>query len=235
MKETMESPHLLAALSAFMLLGTLTAPCQESRFYVKGDLGGNLTSDTEGTVSGNAAFGSVFGTQSLGVKARFDPGVHIGVAGGYRVTDWFAAEAELGAIVNKVEPGDGLSNGTFTSVPFLFNVRLQYPSHSRWMPYIGAGVGVSAAILDSDILIGAANGNFYVRAPTTGADAVLAYQAFAGLRYRLNEHMGLNVEYRFLVTGSPEWNLDISGYSGTTVTFDRIETHVFSLAFEYRF
>jgi opacity protein-like surface antigen len=221
-----------------MLLGTLTAQCQESRFYVKGDLGGNLTSDTDATVRYNSSSPPI-GTQNIGWKARFDPGWRVGLAGGYQLTDWFAVEAELGAIVNRMEsvntssaPGVGVIDGTFASVPFLFNVRLQYPNRSHWTPYIGAGVGVSAAILDADILVAGTVFNTYQRLPTTSVDAALAYQAFAGLRYRLNERMGVSLEYRYLVTESPGWNLDCSCGS---VTFGRIETHAFSLAFEYRF
>jgi len=234
MKSIIHSFALLLALSAFTLLSSVIAPCQETRFYLKGDLGGNLTGDTEATVRGNSVFGQIFGTRSIGLKAPFDPGGRIGMAGAYQITDWFAAEAELGAIVNRFA-GAGVRDGTFASVPFLFNVRLQYPSRSHWTPYIGAGVGVSAAILDADVLIPGTSFTGYTRVPVTGADAVLAYQAFAGLRYKLNERMGLSLEYHYLATKNSEWNLDLGRDSHATVTFGRIETHAISLAFDYRF
>lgn len=235
MKSVTQLFTFLAAVSLLTLLSPLKAPCQESRFYLKGDLGGNLTCDTEATVRGNPAFGSEFGTRSLGLKARFDAGGRIGMAGGYQITDWFAAEAELGVIVNRFD-GTGVRDGTFASVPFLLNVRFQYPNRSHWTPYLGAGVGVSAAILDADILLTISPPFIgYTRVPTTGVDAALAYQAFAGLRYRLNGRMGLSLEYRYLTTESPAWDLDIGGAARATLTFGRIETHAISLAFDYRF
>jgi len=150
MKE-IKSVVLLGILSAFTLLSLLTAQGQESHFYIKGDLGGNLTSDSEGSIRGDPAFGYVFGARNMGFKVRFDPGERAGLACGYQISDWLAAEGEIGAMVNELN-GLGLRDGTFANVPFLFNVKLQYPNHTHWTPYIGAGLGISAAILDADIL-----------------------------------------------------------------------------------
>ena len=230
MKE-IKSVVLLGMLGVFTLFSLLAATGEESRFYIRGDLGGSLTGDSQGSIRGDRNFGFVFGGQNIGLKARFDPGERAGVAYGYQITDWFAAEGEIGAIVNEVE-GIGLRDGTFASVPFLFNMKLQYPNHSHWTPYIGAGLGISAGILDADILISSSVFNTYQRVHTAGADAVFAYQAFAGLRYRLNERMGLSVEYRYLATDAPEWDL---GDRLATLSFGRIDTHAFSFAFDYRF
>jgi len=197
-----------------------------------------LTSDSQGSVRGDSNFGYFFGSRNIGFKARFDPGERAGVACGYQITDWFAAEGEIGANVNEVEsqfrspfPSVGFRDGTFANVPLLFNVKLQYPNHSHWTPYVGAGLGVSVAIVDADIFI-AADSLDFGRARARGADAVFAYQAFAGLRYRLNERMGLSVEYRYLATEAPEWDL---GDRFATLSFGRIDTHAFSFAFDYRF
>jgi len=223
-------------LGAGALLSLSIAQGEENRFYVKGDLGGTLTGDTQGSIKGDPYFGIIFGRQNIGLKAQFDPGERAGVACGYHFTDWFAAEGEIAGIVNELRSHGGFRDGTFANVPLLFNVRLQYPNHSHWTPYIGAGLGVSAAILDTDtLLIGSGNFNIYQRVHTTDADAVFAYQAFAGLRYRLNERMGLSVEYRYLKTETPEWDLEIGGGAHATLAFGRIETHAFSLAFDYRF
>ena len=229
-----KSVGLLGGLGAFALLSLLAVQGEESRFYIKGDLGGNLTSDSQGSIRGDPAFGYIFGTRNIALKARFEPGERAGLACGYQITDWFAAEGEIGAVVNEVE-GVGFRDGTFASVPFLFNVKLQYPNHTHWTPYIGAGLGVSAAILDADTIIASNTFTDFQRVHTSGADAVFAYQAFAGLRYRLNERMGLSVEYRYLATEAPEWDLEIGGGPHATLSLGRIETHAFSLAFDYRF
>src|SRR5437870_5158231 len=233
MKE-IKSIVLSGILSAFPLLSLLTAQGEESHFYIKGDLGGNLTSDSQGSIRGDPAFGSIFGTRNMGFKVRFDPGERAGLACGYQITDWFAAEGEIGAMVNELN-GLGLREGTFANVPFLFNLKLQYPNHTHWTPYIGAGLGISAAIVDADILLASNTFTDFQRVHTSGADAVFAYQAFAGLRYRLNERMGLSVEYRYVATEAPEWDLENVGGARATLSFGRIETHAFSLAFDYRF
>ena len=236
--KAIKSVVLLGMLGGFTLLSLLSSQGEESHFYIKGDLGGNLTSDSQGSIRGDPAFGDIFGTRNIGFKVRFDPGERAGLACGYQITDWFAAEGEIGAIVNEVEsrnrfplPGVGFRDGTFANVPFLFNVKLQYPNHTHWTPYIGAGLGISAAILDADILVASSTLTDFQRVHTTGADAVFAYQAFAGLRYRLNERMGLSVEYRYVATEAPEWDLG----DHAKLSFGRIETHAFSLAFDYRF
>ena len=116
------------------------------------------------------------------------------------------------------------------ALPFVLR-KLQYPNHTHWTPYIGAGLGISAAILDADILVASSTFTDFQRVHTSGADAVFAYQAFAGLRYRLNERMGFSVEYRYLATEAPEWDLG----NHAKLSFDRIETHALSIAFDYRF
>ena len=66
---------------------------------------------------------------------------------------------------------------------------------------------------------------------------VFAYQGFAGLRYKINENMGLSLEYRYFATTEPEWEADVVfGPAGSdNVRFGRIESHVFSIAFQFRF
>src|SRR5439155_8095967 len=148
--------------------------------------------------------------------------------------DW--SERESGGVAPSVPISSlGFRDATFANVPLLFNVKLQYPNHSNWTPYIGAGLGVSAAILDADTIIASNTFTDFQRVHTSGADAVFAYQAFAGLRYRLSERMGLSVEYRYLTTEAPEWDLELGGSTRATLSFGRIETHAFSLAFDYRF
>src|SRR5258708_3202480 len=139
---------LLAMLSALALQSS-AAPSEETRFYFKADIGGSFTQDTE--LKATPFPGTPF---QVGRPAnlRFDPGARVGFASGYSVTDWLAIEAELGGMISSFK-GFGVRDGIFANVPLLFNLKLQYPNRSRWTPYIGAGLGVSAAIIDADILI----------------------------------------------------------------------------------
>jgi len=224
----------LIRLSACALVSLSIAQGEESRFYLRGDLGGSLIEETPANLrQGPNPLLGVPGQNSR-FNARFEPGVRTGMACGYQIRDWFAAEGEIGAIVNDVN-SNGLRDGTFSNIPFLFNVKLQYPNHSNWTPYVGAGAGISVAILDADVLVHGDVFNTYQRVPATEADAVFAYQAFAGLRYMLNERMGLSVEYHYLATDALQWDAQASQYVHTTLALARIETHIFSLAFDYRF
>jgi opacity protein-like surface antigen len=70
----------------------------------------------------------------------------------------------------------------------------------------------------------------------TDSDAVFAWQAFGGVRFRLNEQMGISVEYRYFRAEEAEWEADfVAGTFDDTMKFGRIETHVFSIAFDFRF
>ncbi len=118
----------------------------------------------------------------------------------------------------------------FSSVPFMVNAKFQWPNNSRFTPYIGGGVGVSAAILDVDNI---ELNNTYLTG--TESDAVFAYQGFAGLRYKINDNMGLSIEYRFFGCDAPSWEAE-SYYTETDrVKFGSIATHSLSLAFDFQF
>src|SRR5206468_3514207 len=67
------------------------------------------------------------------------------------------------------------------------------------------GVGGSAAILDADHIT--LNGT---RLDGSMSDVVFAYQAFAGLRFKISESMGVSVEYRYFAADSPSWKPDVT-------------------------
>jgi opacity protein-like surface antigen len=199
---------------------------QDTKFYIKGDLGGNLTQDID--------LNEFFGPVAPGSKIVLDPGIRAGVAGGYQFLDWLAAEAEIGYMGNNIKSITGASrvhDATFSNVPFLFNAKLQYPTRFNLVPYAGAGVGFSESIFDVDqITIG------NVSLSGNDASTVFAYQAFAGLRYQLNERMGISVEYRYFVADSASWQENVTfGSNSDTMRFGRSETHALSLSFQYRF
>ena len=219
---------ILVPLCALCAATFVTTPllAQDTKFYIKGDVGGNITQDID--------LQEFFGPVAPGSKVVLDPGLRAGVTGGYQVTDWLAGEAEIGFMGNNIKSITGASrvhDARFANVPFLLNAKLQYPNRFNLIPYAGAGVGFSESIFDVDqITIG--------NVSLTGNDAstVFAYQAFAGLRYQLNERMGIAVEYHYFVADSASWHADVTLGSGSdTMRFGRSETHALSLAFQYRF
>lgn len=214
-----------AVSAGVMSLALVTAHAQMDRFYVRGDLGGTWMPDTE--------LKEFFGPVAHGSKVKFDPGGRFGVAAGYNVTDWFAAEAETGVMANNIDSITDADrvDASFANVPFLVNVRLQLPNTRHIKPFIGGGLGGSAAVIDANHID--LNG---VRVHGNQSDAVFAYQAFGGIRYQLNEHMGLSLEYHYFATTSPEWKADFTaGAESNRLKFGGMQTHAVSVAFDYKF
>ncbi len=201
---------------------------QANRVYVGADAGGALTSDI--TIK------KFFGPVAPGTKVKLDPGIRFGVVGGYRLTDWFSVEGETGVIGNNIDSITGATmhgDATFSNVPFLANVRLQLPkSRCPVTPYIGAGAGGSASVIDLEHHIDLGG----VQMSGGDATVVFAYQAFAGLQYRINDHMSAGVAYHYFATAGPSWEADSS--SGTTtdhLRFRDVQSHAITATFEYRF
>src|SRR3954452_10694903 len=205
----------LAGSSGALLLCAQTLSAQESRFYMRTFAGGELTQDTQ--------LKEFFGPVLPGTKVSFDPGVRFGVAGGYDVTDWFAAEGQVGVFANNINSITGASrvDASLSNVPFLINAKFQFPQKHRLSPYFGGGLGGSASTLDVDHI-----GLFGTTLHGTETTVVIAYQAFGGVRFRLNESMGLSVEYNYFATTNPEWKAEFaSGTFSDRIQFGGAQTH----------
>ena len=76
-----------------------------------------------------------------------------------------------------------------------------------------------------------------VPAHGSDADAVFAWQAFGGLRYSINDRMGLSLEYHYFAAQSPSWEGESwhGSVSNNSLRFGQTRTHVISLAFDFRF
>jgi len=195
--------------------------------YFKADAGGNLTSDTD--------LKEFFGQGVAGAKVKFDPGYRLGVGGGYEVCQFFAVEGEIGSIGNNIKSITGAQrvDAWFLNVPFLVNAKLMGPRNWFVRPYIGGGAGGSASILSVDHIDRGA-----LQLHGTDTDVVFAYQGFAGLRFRINDEMGIGVEYRYFHADSPSWSADWDTgvvLPSNQVKFGRSETHAFSVVFDWHF
>ncbi|HXS69693.1 MAG TPA: outer membrane beta-barrel protein [Candidatus Polarisedimenticolia bacterium] len=200
---------------------------QNSKFYMGADAGGLLTGDTR--------VKEFFGPVGPGTKVKLDPGARFGVNFGYKITDWFSVEGETGLNINSIKSITGADiNGdaNLSNIPFLGNVRLQIP-HGKFpvTPYIGGGAGVSASVIGIQHHI-ELNG---VDVHGSDADAVWAYQAFAGLRYAINDHMGIGVEYHYFATTGPTWTADSQGTASDRMKFLGVQSHAISVAFDVNF
>ena len=202
------------------------ALAQNTGFYVKGDVGGNITQDAD--------LKEFFGPVAPGTKVKFDPGFRAGLTGGYQLTEWFAGEVEVGFLENRIDSitgADRVHDSWFGNVPFLLNGKLQYPNSTHFTPYAGAGVGFSEAFLSvGHIDIGGTSLHGDIN------DTVFAWQAFAGVRYSLNERMGLSLEYRYFAADGARWQADFTqGTASDTMRMGGTQTHSLSFAFDFRF
>lgn len=120
------------------------------------------------------------------------------------------------------------NDSTMGNVPFLANVTLSMPiPHSNIVPYIGGGLGGSDSIFNAR--------TFYpVNAPINNntlygseSDVVFAWQAFAGVRFRLDPNFSLGIGYDFFETGNPTFsyppgpnlNAEFQGIRAHTIMF----------------
>jgi len=226
------SKFLKAGCGCVLLCAAASGYGQNTGFYVKGDLGGNLTHDID--------VEEFLGANLSGARIELDPGLRAGIGGGYQFVDWASAEVEVGFMGNYIKSMTGathIHDAMIGNVPFLVNGKLQLPmGRCPVTPYIGAGVGFSETFFDVDVLeFRDAAGNTY-GISGSDSDTVFAWQAFAGLRYALNERMGLGVEYRYFQAESPSWHADFTvGTGSDTLKFGRTQTHAFSLVFDFRF
>jgi len=229
MKRASTAVIVLGACAALALLAPARAHCQQGHWYLKGDFGGNWTQDTD-------VKDWFFNEQvQPGSKMKFNPGVRFGIAGGFFITDWWSTEFETGVMANDVdfisaETGANVPShvdATFENVPFLVNFRFQCPRWDLLSPYFGGGVGGAVTILDADHIDRGFGGE-----SGTATDGVFAYQAFGGLRYKLNEQMGLSLEYRYFGTESPNLEAD---FTPGRIKLGGAATHSVSLAFDWKF
>lgn len=193
--------------------------------YFKADAGGNWTEDAD--------LKEFFGAVTPGSKISFDAGPRFGLTAGYDVLEFLGFEAQLGFMENEISSITDASelDARFISIPFMANARVHLPTYFRVSPYAGAGVGGASSILDADRIT--INGTSL---EGSDVDTVFAWQAFAGLRFYITQHMGLSFEYRYFESDGAKWRADFAfGTDTDVVRFGKIRTHAVSVAFDWTF
>ena len=99
-------------------------------------------------------------------------------------------------------------DGAFSMLAFMGNVDYDFKNESRWVPYIGAGLGLAIISLDTE---SAATGTSLV----DDSDTVLAYQVGAGLGYEFplaeGRSITVSLDYRYFGTQDPTFTGDVTG------------------------
>lgn len=191
-------PILLALLFYFDLGGSVQA---ESKAYVQFDGGFASQENLKVEISG--------ATYDLETRdgLRFD--FHCG----YRIKKWAAVEVEAGVIETKL---NDLAEHDLYQIPMLVNLVLNYPGEKFW-PFFNMGIGGLEWV--------AVPKSWSYRVPTD-SDFVFAGQVSAGLRYRIQKHLELELGYKLLL---------VSPVHFQTARIDSSRTHSFFVAATWNF
>jgi opacity protein-like surface antigen len=155
-------------------------------------------------------------------KIEFRPGLAANAAIGFAWNDFFATDLEVGFIGAKIRDnisGFTSDNSYLYNAPFLANAIFSLPiPHSNIVPYAGIGGGGTEVTFDTD---GLSDGSTIVIG--RDYDVVWAWQVFAGVRFKMNEHVSLGVGYKYFATGDSSFSYRPS--PNFPVGFDGVRTH----------
>ncbi len=216
---------LSAGLAASVAL-SLPAAAEDLGFYAKVDVGPAFTQNTD-----LKAFPEVAGSH----RVTFDPGARINAGFGYKFLEWLAAEVDTGIAVNSIDSIRGASraDANVANVPFLANLVLEIPTGSRFVPFLGGGVGFSSTVLNVDEITIDGVTVF----DGSDADVVLAYQGFAGVRYEIDRHWSVSLAYHYLGTQDASWETHsiFLGEPSHNIRLGSLNTHAVTAGFNFRF
>lgn len=98
-------------------------------------------------------------------------------------------------------------NGNFSMLAFMANVDYDFDTGSRWVPYVGGGLGVATISIDTEDV----DGNSFA----DDSDTVFAYQVGAGLGYEFPLEEGrsitVSLDWRYFGTQDPTFKGDLTG------------------------
>ncbi|MYC26902.1 MAG: porin family protein [Nitrospira sp. SB0662_bin_26] len=112
-------------------------------------------------------------------------------------------QAQAAAAVTGSQPVDG----AFSILAYMVNVDYDFDTGSRWVPYVGGGLGLATVSLDTKTEQG--------RSLADDSDTVFAYQVGAGLGYEFPLEAGrsitVSLDWRYFGTQTPTFKGDLTG------------------------
>jgi len=144
-------------------------------------------------------------------KAKADDGFVGALGGGYEFGNGLRAEGELAYLKSDLK---GASGGDSKTIGGFANVYYDFNRTSAWRPFVGAGIGFAQVKVNNSL----------VHDDDTG----FAYQAKAGIAYKINDRWTGEVAYRYLdVT-------DVALGSGATRLNGDFSSQAVTVGFRYR-
>ena len=164
-------------------------------------------------------------------NTTFDIGVRGDVVLGYNFNKSWAGEFNTGLIWNSAGNNQpypfNASLDTYT-IPILVNAVYRIPFKGSWSSYVGVGGGGALSIL-----------SYSASSYNQGSYSFMfAYQAKAGLEYRLTDKAAIDLAYEFLGTTDPSWSFSQTvGANSTDYTVNEkgFFTHSVVISFTWTF
>jgi len=202
-------PRLPCLISLGFILALTTNAYAEGGLYAGVLFGANHRPDTFLTSPG-------LGSE----KMEFEPGYTLGGFMGYDFGNHFRMEGELSYRENNIRTGGGTSPQAGTSA-MMFNIFYDsIPYKESYGIYLGGGLGVVTAQLQTISLGQDMNEN----------QNVFAYQLEAGVGWNITPNATFTLGYRFLDPSDPEFELS----TGPRIRIELIH-HEAILKLRYRF
>ena len=219
---------IIAASITCALLALATAPAS-AQWYAAANGGIAFVESSRLTESGPGVTGDG--------ELSFDTGYEVSGAVGYAFGN-LRAEGEISyrrvdtdtLRVNSVTLGSftavGLGtfavDGSASALALMGNVWYDIPTGTRWVPFVGGGVGATRVNYTADAIGGAPKA-------IDETDTVFAYQFGAGIAYQVSPRLLVELAYRYFATSDPEFR------PGLFTDHAEIHTHDVEVGVRYIF
>lgn len=236
----MKRKLFLTAMSAAMVaMPSLAAANDDNGWYIRGNIGGGGTTDTDFT-------GDLVGD----VESEYNGAGSVGI--GYDFGNNWRIEADAVSLWNDLGAISQLPNtaADIRQTAGMLNAIYDFSEFGRFEPYIGAGLGLvetrlSAQSNDFPSLLGDVAA---VRVPNPACapvcefgavDQGLGWQVLAGLGYDLTDNLTWDTQYRYLDAGEREFlgrrlNDDLVNTAHINTAID-LSSHMLMTGLRYRF
>lgn len=202
-------------------------PQPDQGLYLRAGVGPSFYQDGKLTEFGGGPYG-----QGPNAPVKYETGAAANVAVGWAFNRFVSADFETGFQGTRIDYVPGYfqyNHSDVYDIPFLANAILSFPiPHTIVTPYIGAGVGGANTYFDARGF-GDSSQTVY----RTENDVEWAWQAMAGLRFRLAPNVSLGLGYRYFTTADTTYGYPPS--PNFNVGFDGVRTHSVLFTFDWKF
>ena len=196
------------------------ALARDDSWYIEGDAGGMLVEDMHNLTG--------VGTGTLNTRTGYDVGGIIGYDfGGFRLeaeTSYRRASNDgFGVGATTFNRSGGTLSGNVSALSFMLNGLLDFGSDDGLQGFVGGGAGVGRV----KVLADATGTGFDINDSDTG----FAWQALAGIRYPITDHVDVGLKYRLY----NQDKVNLIGNANRLPVETRFRSHSLMLTLGYNF